>query len=136
MKPNLFFILSLAVLSFACTVEWVTPTATPQASLSLPTVTAQALPTVTPTPESLAAPAIEVTAPPAGKNVIVAYDLVNIRFADHSATGTTVSRGKVLAVVWLDNGYGEIVGGDLQGFYIWRGCTNDPGKYKCVTANR
>ncbi len=79
------------------------------------------------------APTGTAEAVPTGYSVTVAFPVVNLRTADHSATGKTVLAGESLSVYWLPDGWGIVLAGDYKGLFIWRGCTSDPASRKCLS---
>jgi hypothetical protein len=68
---------------------------------------------------------------PIGTIVTVTRETVNLRNQSHASTGTFVQQGKVLTVDCGPDGYCEILEGEHDGLYIWRGCTSDPASYGC-----
>lgn len=85
-----------------------------------------------PVPEIVALPTPYSTVD-AGTIVIVTGEVVNLRHLDGSATGLTVSRGQVLAVLPLDDRYWYISEGQFKGMKIYKGCVRpNVDKLKCV----
>ncbi len=135
MKKIFYLFLLLAVISFACTVEWVENSPLPTPEAEMPTGTAETL-EVLPTPTPAASQENVILPALANTEVTVMYDMVNLRNENRSSTGDTVSEGELLAVCWQEDGYGKIMEGQYKDLYIWRGCTSDPLDYSCLSGDQ